>query len=341
MKVLIVADNLYPELGGSFKAITDLSKILSENSKFKSRIVINSNGKFKKKLDLFFLIKNFDIIHYFGGWSFFHLKVLILSFLLKKKTIIAPMGIYEKWSLTQKKIKKKISLNLYQKFILNRVNAIHVTSESEKESLKKICSNKNIINIPHGTNKIAIQKKKIFQGKKKKALFFSRLHKKKGISELVETWLKIDNSEWELHIYGPDYDNFKKKINEKIKKNKSILLFEPVFKNKDKVFQDYDLFILPSKSENFGYVILEAIQFGLPVLTTNSTPWQIIEKKNVGWIIDSNLNDIENNLKKILTLSKEEFEKKSINAINFSEEFFWDRIENKYFELYQGIYRHD
>ena len=26
MKVLIVADNLYPELGGSFKAITDLSK---------------------------------------------------------------------------------------------------------------------------------------------------------------------------------------------------------------------------------------------------------------------------------------------------------------------------
>ena len=71
-------------------------------------------------------------------------------------------------------------------------------------------------------------------------------------------------------------------------------MFEPVFKNKDKVFQDYDLFILPSKSENFGYVILEAIQFGLPVLTTNSTPWQIIEKKNIGWIIDSNLNDIEN-----------------------------------------------
>ena len=341
MKVLIVADNLYPELGGSFKAITDTYKILSKNPQFKSRIVINNNGKFKKKLDLIFLIKNFDIIHYFGGWSFFHLKVLILSFLLKKKTIITPMGIYEKWSLTQKKIKKKISLNLYQKFILNRVNAIHVTSESEKESLKTICSNKNIIKIPHGTNKIAIQKKKIFQGKKKKALFFSRLHKKKGISELVETWLKIDNSEWELHIYGPDYDNFKKKINEKIKKNKSILLFEPVFKNKDKIFQDYDLFILPSKSENFGYVILEAMQFGLPVLTTNSTPWQIIEKKNVGWIIDSDLKDMESNLKNILSLSKEEFEKRSINAINFSEEFFWDRIQNRYFELYQGIYRHD
>jgi len=118
-------------------------------------------------------------------------------------------------------------------------------------------------------------------------------------------------------------------------------LFEPVFKNKDKIFQDYDLFILPSKSENFGYVILEAMQFGLPVLTTNSTPWQIIEKKNVGWIIDSDLKDMESNLKNILSLSKEEFEKRSINAINFSEEFFWDRIQDRYFELYQGIYRHD
>ena len=92
MKVLIVTDNLYPELGGSFKAITDTSKILSENQNLKVRIVINSNGKFKKKLDLIFLIKNFDIIHYFGGWSFFHLKVLILSFILKKKRLSPQWG---------------------------------------------------------------------------------------------------------------------------------------------------------------------------------------------------------------------------------------------------------
>ena len=81
MRVLIVTDNLYPELGGSFKAVTDTYKFLSQSTQFKCRIVINNNGKFKKKLDLMFLIKNFDIIHYFGGWSFFHLKVLILFFL--------------------------------------------------------------------------------------------------------------------------------------------------------------------------------------------------------------------------------------------------------------------
>ena len=341
MRILIVTDNLYPELGGSYQAITDTYKILSENPKFKSRIVINRNAKFKKKLDLIFLIKNFDIVHFFGGWSYFHIKVLILSFILKKKTIITPMGIFESWSLSQKKIKKKIGLTLYQKFILNRANAIHVTSQTEKENVKKISSNKNIVLIPHGTNKINMQHKNFFQGNKKKALFFSRLHEKKGISELVDAWLKINNSEWELHIYGPDYGNFKEEIRKKIQNNKSILIFEPVFKNKDKVFENYDLFILPSRSENFGYVILEAMQYGLPVLTTNTTPWAMLEEKNIGWIMDGSLKYIEKYLKQILSISKEEYEKKSINAINFSKEYNWDRIQNKYFELYQKIYQDD
>ena len=157
----------------------------------------------------------------------------------------------------------------------------------------------------------------------------------------MDAWLKINNTEWELHIYGPDYDNFKKEIGKKIKNNKSILMFEPVFKNKEKVFQNYDLFILPSRSENFGYVILEAMQYGLPVLTTNTTPWTMLEEKNIGWIMDGNLKHIEKDLKKTLSVSKEEFEKKSINAINFSKEYSWDRIQNKYFDLYQKIYQDD
>ena len=341
MKLLIVCDNLYPELGGSYKAITDTHKILSENTDFKTRIVFNNNGKSKKNLDLIFLIKNFDIIHYFGGWSFFHLKVLILSFIFKKKTIMTPMGIFEEWSLNQKRIKKKIGLNVYQKFILNKVNAIHVTSEIEKDNIKKITSNKNIVLIPHGTFETNYEKKKIFQGTKKKALFFSRLHKKKGISELVDTWIKINNSDWELHIYGPDYDGYTNLIGKKIKNNKSIFIYDAVFENKDRIFKNYDLFILPSKSENFGYVILEAMQYGLPVLTTNATPWKIIAEKNIGWIMNSNLDDFENILKKILCVSKEELEEKSINAINFSKQYLWDNIKYRYIELYQKINQND
>ena len=73
----------------------------------------------------------------------------------------------------------KIVLNLYQKYILNRVNTIHVTSEIEKENLKIISTNKNIKLIPHGTSEVNLQNKKIFNGVKKKHYFFPGYMKRK------------------------------------------------------------------------------------------------------------------------------------------------------------------
>ena len=87
MKILIICNNFYPEMGGSFKAITETYKSISSNTKYKCRIAFKNNGKSKKKLDLIFLIKNFDVIHYFGGWDFFHIKVVLLSLILNKKLL--------------------------------------------------------------------------------------------------------------------------------------------------------------------------------------------------------------------------------------------------------------
>ena len=337
MKILLVTENLYPEMGGSYRAITDTQKMILNNEKYKSRIVVNYDGISKKKIDTIFLIKNFDIIHFFGAWSFFHIKFILLALLFKKKIIITPMGCFDDWSLNQKKIKKKIALYFYQIFLLNRVNAIHVTSDQEKVSLQKISNNKNIVIIPHGTDSVVIKSKNFFEGTKKKAIFFSRFHKKKGINELVESWLNIKNNEWELHIYGFDFNGFKKKLNKKIGNNKSISIFEPILSKNQKIFNSYDFLILPSRSENFGFVVLEAMQYGLPILTTNGTPWSIIEKNNAGWIIDKNLTELENKINEILSLPKEEFEKKSAAAINYSKIFYWKNLQEKYFKMYDDI----
>ena len=48
------------------------------------------------------------------------------------------MGAFEEWSLSQKKLKKKIALLVYQKFILRNSNLIHCTSESEEKNIKMI-----------------------------------------------------------------------------------------------------------------------------------------------------------------------------------------------------------
>jgi glycosyltransferase involved in cell wall biosynthesis len=51
------------------------------------------------------------------------------------------------------------------------------------------------------------------------------------------------------------------------------------------VMQENDLFFLPTLSENFGHVILEALAAGLPVLISDQTPWRGLRERAVGWDI--------------------------------------------------------
>ena len=78
----------------------------------------------------------------------------------------------------------------------------HVHQIRKKKVYRKFVTNKNIIMIPHGTDTVVIKQKSFSKDKKKKHYFFSRLHKKKGIEELVESWLNIKNNDWEApHLW--------------------------------------------------------------------------------------------------------------------------------------------
>lgn len=51
-----------------------------------------------------------------------------------------------------------------------------------------------------------------------------------------------------------------------------------------------DAFILPSKSENFGHAIFEALTAGKPVITSLGTPWMDLSTTRAGWNVDVERN---------------------------------------------------
>lgn len=51
------------------------------------------------------------------------------------------------------------------------------------------------------------------------------------------------------------------------------------------VFATAHLFLFPTRGENFGHVIAEALAAGCPVLLSDQTPWQSLEEKGIGWDI--------------------------------------------------------
>jgi glycosyltransferase involved in cell wall biosynthesis len=55
--------------------------------------------------------------------------------------------------------------------------------------------------------------------------------------------------------------------------------------------KDAHVFILPSKSENFGHSIYEALSAGRPVITSKNTPWNNLQESMAGINVSIEDND--------------------------------------------------
>lgn len=92
----------------------------------------------------------------------------------------------------------------------------------------------------------------------------------------------------ELSIYGPeedaDYARLCRQAAEALPENASVR-FAGVLPSEavPAALASADAFLLPSRGENFGHVILEALGAGTPVVISDRTPWRGLEKQGVGW----------------------------------------------------------
>ena len=342
MKVALAIHHHSPGYGGPYKAISETAYYLyKKNLDIKLLVGENQYTAFKRDYNAIF--KSIDLLHYFGIWTPNHIKVFYSAKKLKKKIIISPLGALEPWSMQQKKIKKKLAWFFYQKKILENCDYIHATSDDEKNHLIDLGITTPIKVIPHGVGISNVKKKKIIK-EKKKALFFSRIHEKKGLLELVESWHEVNNPNWVLEIYGPVSDTryffeVKKRV-ASLNLTEKIKIFKPEFaKNKkEEIILSSDCFILPSKSENFGMSIVEALSYGIPVLTTTETPWKILEKKNAGVIFNFSENNLTNSLRKITNMSSEQLFEMGNNGREYLiENFEINKVVEDYINFYKEV----
>jgi glycosyltransferase involved in cell wall biosynthesis len=95
--------------------------------------------------------------------------------------------------------------------------------------------------------------------------------------------------------------------------------------------------ILPSYNENFGYVIPESLSFSTPVITTANTPWTFIEKKNFGWLVDTEIDALAKKLSIILNLRSNFFYQRGLNGFRYVKKYYdINKIYIKYFRLYKS-----
>ncbi len=316
---------------GVNEIIINLKNNINRISKDKVEIINSKNN-----LEIFKKIKKSKVVHIHGCWTLSHLKIFIFSVLNNKKIFFSPHGMLMPKALQIKKIRKILALLLYQKIIISKSHKIIVNSETEKRELKKIYDHKYIHVIPHG---IKLNRKNFFTRKSKKSLkfvFYSRIHPIKGLLKLLKIW-KSSNKliNFNLDIYGKVEDNF---YFSKVKNlfTKKIRYLGPLNQNnKYKILKKYDVLLYPSLSENFGLIILEALNSGLYVIMSKKLPWKFLPIE-FGKLIPFNKKILEKNIFLLKKNIRKFDNKKKTNLRNYLfNNFSWDRISKKYIDLYQ------
>jgi glycosyltransferase involved in cell wall biosynthesis len=93
--------------------------------------------------------------------------------------------------------------------------------------------------------------------------------------------------------------------------------------DKATAMEQFQVFIMPSKSENFGHALLEALSAGKPVITTNTTPFKQLQNFNAGFTADifQLQNDLSIAIEKFAAMNEDQLTEYSHAAAAFGANF--------------------
>lgn len=177
-------------------------------------------------------------------------------------------------------ISKILTYNFSDKIICN--------SEGSKVSLKKLLFNKSkVISIYNPYLKKIYLKKN--SSKRSFIITVGRLTKQKDHQSLVKAMKILIKKGCNLKLLIIGDGEQKRKIqqlieNLNLKKNIKILGWK---KNLDNYYKSAKIFVLSSLYEGLGNVVIDAVNFNTPVITTNckSGPLEIVKKNKGGFIV--------------------------------------------------------
>ena len=300
---------------------TDYGKVFyGQGNAFNPKIILKALSQ----------VKHNDIVHINGLFDPIGLVTFIYTrlFFPSKILICSTRGVLSSVALSYSPVRKRFSLLFYR--MQNKNVYFHGTSQKEIEEIKKVLKiKKNYFYLPN-----YIEPKKRFKNieLKKKFIFLGRIHPIKSIENLI-TAISVSNffliNGFILEIVGTfenrhvSYYNKLKKLVQKLGLDNTVK-FSGHIEGKDKerkLAESYAL-VLPSSTENFGNVVLEALNHGTPVIASKYTPWEILEKYKTGIYTDNTPQALANSIDSIIKMNKKEYLSYRTNSINL--------IVNKY-----------
>ena len=206
-----------------------------------------------------------------------------------RPTILAPRGEFSAGALGFKQSRKFAYLMAARALGLINDVWLHATSEQEAAEIRAAC--------PWVRDLVVAPNVRVLGPRQTSApppdngplriVFLSRVDRKKNLDYAIRVLSKV-RTPVTFDIFGPVSDAPYWDECEQLMKGLPAHVdarYRGSIPNADvsRTLAAYDLFLLPTRGENFGHAIFDAMEVGLPVLISDQTPWRDLERLGAGW----------------------------------------------------------
>jgi glycosyltransferase involved in cell wall biosynthesis len=283
-----------------------------------------------------------DLLFIIGMYSW-HFNIVPLMFCKGTKKILSTRGMLHPGALTQKKWKKKIYLQLFKLLEYQYKVAFHATDEEEGNYIRSYFGEPAQVfiagNFPNKTGVLPFPEK---QTGSLKLITIAIISAMKNILLVLEALEKVTGNV-QYDIYGPIKDEeYWNECKEKIKVlpgNITVNYHKEILPGDIKsVLAEAHVFVSPSKSENFGHAIYEALSAGRAVITSHFTPWNDLKEHHAGINISLDYEmELSDAIDFFAGMDEEEMGKWSTAASEYAEKAVEvEKVREEYEKMFFG-----
>jgi|SRR6185437_9174343 len=277
--------------------------------------------------------EQFDIAYLNSMYSprFTIMPLMILS-KMKKKIMLAPRGMLAPSAIAIKSWKKRPFLMWIKNSNMLKNITFHAASEQEMQHTRNVFGDKVEIrlapNLPH---KMELPPQVTRRKEPGQAHFISiaRISPEKNLLFAIEVLQKV-KGKVKYDVYGPVYDypywEKCKPLLTRMPEHVEIEHLGPIAKDEIPArLKNVHFLFLPTRGENFGHTILEAMIYGCPAIISDQTPWRGLDNLKAGWDLPLDKQDgFVSVLEKAIAMDQEEFNKWSEGTRDYAYKFVND-----------------
>ena len=209
----------------------------------------------------------------------------------RAKWVQSPRGMLAAEALKISAMRKRWMWRLAQRRALVAADCLHATAVSEYEEIRAAGLVAPVAVIRNGVHLPELPARRRPDAQRT-VLYLGRLHAKKGLDELLRAWATVERAApaARLRIVGPSEGGYAETLRglaAELRLAHAMIeppLFEPAAKLA--AYRDADLVVLPTRNENFGMTVAEALAAETPVIATTGAPWAGLLDNRCGWWID-------------------------------------------------------